>query len=197
MFDKVVYLSFPINLSLRAKRSNLYNKGVKKRKLRTAAYIRNFIFGVEDSLVSTVGLLSGIAVGGVERSQIILTGIILLLVEAFSMAVGSLLSEQSAEEYLNHREVSMRPAAVDSIIMFTSYFLAGFVTLAPYFIMEARAALPISIVLSLSALFLLGVISATLFGINILRNGIRTLAIGGVAILVGVTASLLFSRTTV
>lgn len=165
---------------------------MKKRRLRTAAYIRNFVFGVEDSLVSTVGLLSGIAVGGIQRQQIILTGIILLLVEAFSMAVGSLLSEQSAEEYLNHREVSIKPAATDSIIMFISYFLAGLVTLAPYFVMESKAALPVSIGLSLSALFLLGIVSATLFGINILRNGIRTLAIGGFAILVGVGASRLF-----
>lgn len=165
---------------------------MKKKKLRTAAYIRNFVFGVEDSLVSTVGLLSGIAVGGVERPQIVLTGIILLLVEAFSMAVGSLLSEQSAEEYLNHREVSIKPAATDSIIMFISYFLAGLVTLAPYFMMESKAALPISIALSLSALFLLGVTSASLFGINLLKNGLRTLVIGGIAILVGVGASLLF-----
>lgn len=27
-----------------------------------ATYFRNFIFGVEDSLVSTVGLLSGVAI---------------------------------------------------------------------------------------------------------------------------------------
>lgn len=166
---------------------------MKKRKIRNAAYVRNFVFGVEDSLVSTVGLLSGIAVGGVERSQIILTGIILLLVEAFSMAVGSLLSEQSAEEYISRKEVSLRPATIDSIIMFTSYFLAGLITLSPYFLMEEKTALPISIILSLSSLFLLGSISATLFGINILRSGIRTLTIGGIAILVGVGASLIFS----
>ena len=169
---------------------------MKKKTLKNAAYIRNFVFGVEDSLVSTVGLLSGIAVGGVERSQIVLTGIILLLVEAFSMAVGSLLSEQSAQEYLTRKEVSMRPSAADSIIMFTSYFLTGLVTLFPYFIMESKAALPVSVALSLSALFLLGVISAMLFGINILKNGIRTLLIGGFAILVGVGASLIFSSST-
>lgn len=165
-----------------------------KKKLRTASYIRNFVFGVEDSLVSTVGLLSGIAVGGVSRSQIVLTGIILLLVEAFSMAVGSLLSEQSAEEYLRRKEVSMLPAAIDSIIMFTSYFLAGLVTLAPYFFMEVKAALPISIAFSLSALFLLGVVSATFFGTRIFRNGLRSLLIGGLAILVGITASRIFSK---
>ena len=166
---------------------------MKKRTLKNASHIRNFVFGVEDSLVSTVGLLSGIAVGGVTRSQIILTGIILLLVEAFSMAVGSLLSEQSAEEYLTRKEAPMLPATLNSAIMFTSYLLAGLITLAPYFIMESSAALPISIALSLSALFFLGVGSATLFGINILKNGVRTLAIGGFAILVGVGASLIFS----
>ncbi len=167
---------------------------MKKTNLRTAAYIRNFVFGVEDSLVSTVGLLSGIAVGGVARSQIILTGIILLFVEAFSMAMGSLLSEQSAQEYLSHKEVSMRPAATDSIIMFISYFFAGLVTLVPYYLMESKNALPISISLSLGSLFLLGVVSAKLFGINILKNGIRTLAIGGFAILVGVLVSLFVAK---
>ena len=60
-------------------------------------YMRNLIFGAEDSLVSTVGLLSGIAIGGVPKSAIILTGIVLIFVEAFSMGVGSYLSEYSVE----------------------------------------------------------------------------------------------------
>jgi VIT1/CCC1 family predicted Fe2+/Mn2+ transporter len=50
-------------------------------------YLRNFIFGVEDSLVSTVGLLSGVAVAGVASRTILLTGVVLIFVEAFSMAV--------------------------------------------------------------------------------------------------------------
>ncbi|MBI5620325.1 VIT1/CCC1 transporter family protein [Candidatus Gottesmanbacteria bacterium] len=161
---------------------------------QNAAHIRNFVFGVEDSLVSTVGLLSGIAVGGVPRSQIVLTGMVLLFVEAFSMAVGSLLSEQSAEEYLHHKEVSLRASATDSVIMFVSYFLAGLVTLMPYFGMESRNALPLSISLSLGYLFILGIVSAKLFGINLLKNGLRTFVMGGIAILVGVVASLIFAQ---
>ena len=57
----------------------------KTRKF-SAVYIRNFIFGVEDSLVSTAGLLSGIAATGMSRPAILLTGIVLIFVEAFSMA---------------------------------------------------------------------------------------------------------------
>ncbi len=163
-------------------------------RLQNAAHIRNFVFGVEDSLVSTVGLLSGIAVGGVPRAQIVLTGMVLIFVEAFSMAMGSLLSEQSAQEYLKRTEISMRASAADSVIMFASYFLAGLITLSPYFIMQSQSALPVSIAFSLSSLFLLGIVSAKIFGINILKSGIRTFAMGGFAILVGVLVSLFIAR---
>ena len=62
-----------------------------------AHYFSSFIFGVEDSLVSTVGLLSGVAVAGVNRSGIFVTGVILIFVEAFSMGVGNFLSEDFAK----------------------------------------------------------------------------------------------------
>ncbi len=65
----------------------------------TELYLRNIIFGISDSLVSTVGLLAGIDAAGTPRQAILLTGIVYAFVEAFSMAVGSFLSEQSAEEY--------------------------------------------------------------------------------------------------
>ncbi len=150
------------------------------------SYIRNLIFGVEDGLVSTVGLLSGIAVAGVARSEILLTGTILIFVEAFSMAVGSFLSEQSAEEYTLGRSVSPRYAFMDGVIMFFSYFLAGFVSLAPYVFFEEGNAFWASIIFSLVALFFLGLISAKMFHARLLRSGLRMCIIGGIAIGVGV-----------
>ena len=56
-----------------------------------AGYLRAFVFGVEDSLASTVGLLSGIAIAGAGRETILMTGIVLIFVEAFSMAIGDFL----------------------------------------------------------------------------------------------------------
>ena len=147
------------------------------------------MFGVEDSLVSTVGLLSGIAVGGVDKPQIILIGVVLLFVEAFSMAVGSLISEQSAEEFVQHREVPITNDLVNSAIMFVSYFLFGLIPLAPYLFALPNQALPLSIIGTLVALFLLGVGGAIFFKINILKNGLRTLALGGSAIVIGIVAA--------
>lgn len=157
-----------------------------RSRLTSASYFRNFVFGVEDSLVSTVGLLSGIAIADVPEHTVFLTGVILILVEAFSMAVGSFLSEHSADDYVQRRESSSRRSSVASVIMFFSYFVSGFIPLFPYFFFPTGTAIALSITLSLGALFLLGVIGARISRISILRNGLRMLMIGGIAIAAGI-----------
>lgn len=152
----------------------------------TSLYARNFIFGVEDSLVSTVGLLSGVAIAAVPRETIILTGVVLIFVEAFSMAVGSFLSEHSAEEYAARTEVSPRYALIGATVMFFAYFIFGFIPLAPYFFTATATALWLSILLSLAALFLLGAVGAKVFKMRVFRHGTTMMVIGGVAIAVGV-----------
>lgn len=165
-----------------------------KEKKTPAPYFRNFVFGVEDSLVSTVGLLSGVAIAGVPRGTIFLTGVVLIFVEAFSMAAGSFLSEYSTEEYECNEEADVRPPAKASVVMFVSYFVAGFVPLLPYLVWETSGAFTISISLSLVALFLLGVWSGKVSKRGLLRRGFRMLLVGGVAILVGILAGQLVSQ---
>lgn len=152
-------------------------------------YSRAFIFGIEDSLVSTVGLLSGIAAGGVERTNIILTGVVLIFVEAFSMAVGSFLSEKSAEEHIANHSRQKLPshfAVFGGTIMFFSYFISGFVPLAPYVLLDSNRAFGWSIGASLFALLILGIVSAKFLKINLLKSVLRMVLIGGLAIAVGV-----------
>ena len=157
-----------------------------------AEYLRAFVFGVEDSLASTVGLLSGVAIAGVTQETILLTGAILILVEAFSMAMGDFLSEYSSESYIRQAEVSSRRSFMAAFIMFFSYFLAGFIPLFPYLIMAPELAIWISISLSLLALFFLGVIGAKISNINVLKSGLRMFLIGGAAIFIGVIVGVFF-----
>ncbi len=153
------------------------------------AYLRNFVFGVEDSLVSTVGLLSGIAVAGVEVKTIVLTGLVLVVVEALSMAVGSYLSEYSVEEY-DHESSQLRVISA-AAVMFFSYLIAGFVPLAPY-ALGLQNAFQCSIIASLVALFALGIVSARVTNSRPLPRGLRMLAGGGAAIAAGVLIGGLF-----
>lgn len=153
-----------------------------------AMYVRNFTFGVEDSLVSTVGLLSGVAAADVPQKTILLIGFVLILVEAFSMAVGSFISESSAEMYLKHATSPPRESRTAGLIMLFSYFIAGFIPLLPYVILPVKLAFGVSILASLTALFLLGVFGGKIAKVNGTRNGLRILIIGGAAVAIGVIA---------
>lgn len=160
---------------------------LKKSKQVFLLYIRNFIFGVEDSLVSTVGLLSGITVVGTDKSTIILTGVVLIFVEAFSMAVGSFLSEHSVEDYMKKKDVPSRYSVFGGTIMFFSYFVSGFIPLFPYLIFGPKLALFLSVLLALLTLFMLGIVVARIVNIkSVLGHGFKMLIIGGIAVIVGV-----------
>ncbi|MEK7473172.1 MAG: VIT1/CCC1 transporter family protein [Patescibacteria group bacterium] len=158
---------------------------ITEKKIR-ALFTRNFIFGVEDSLVSTVGLLAGVVAADVPRQTILLTGGILIAVEALSMGVGSLLSESFAEEYVEHSTGTERRSVTGAAIMFASYALAGFIPLFPYVLLERNTAFFASIAASCLALFLLGFLGARYFGSRGYRTGLRMLLLGGIAIGVGV-----------
>jgi len=156
-------------------------------KLRKKAFfIRNFIFGVEDSLVSTVGLLSGVVVGGASKDVVILTGIVLIFVSALSMGVGSLLSEHSVEVYVKQGEVPLRRSVLGGLVMFFSYFVSGFIPLFPYLIIGVSYAFWVSIAVSLLSLFLLGAISGRVFHAKVFREGMEVVIIGGAAVVLGV-----------
>lgn len=156
------------------------------------AYLRNFIFGVEDSLVSTVGLLSGVAIAGMEPKQIFVTGLILIFVEALSMSAGSFLSESSAEEYVSHSENISNTSYVAAFVMFVSYALSGFVPLLPYVFLPVSSAFPVSVTLSITMLFVLGLIGAHLSKTDYLKSALRMTFIGGGAIIVGILVGSIF-----
>jgi VIT1/CCC1 family predicted Fe2+/Mn2+ transporter len=157
---------------------------------RSSLYVRNIVFGVEDSLVSTVGFLSGIAVADVERATILLAGTVLIVVEGVSMAAGAFLSEESAGEYAAGGKVlKPKDAYIAGALMFCSYFAAGFVALAPYVFFPVSVALWASIVCSLIALVALGAISGALSRAGLIKSALRMVLIGGIAIAIGVAVA--------
>lgn len=116
--------------------------------------LRNLIFGAEDSIVSTMGVLFGTAAtNNYSSKQIIMVGLILIVVEALSMGMGSYLSEASALEQKPNK--FMNPIA-DGIIMFISYFLTGILIVLPYYFLPITSAKYISVALAVMLLFALG-----------------------------------------
>ncbi len=85
--------------------------------------IRDIVFGLEDGLVSTVGVLTGIASGTNDHFVVILSGFVLVIVEALSMGVGSFLSTQSEKDMQLRRFKDLKaltkddPKAAEAILV--------------------------------------------------------------------------------
>jgi len=167
------------------------NIGMAKKE--KTIYIRNFQLGVEDSLVSTVGLLAGLSSADIAGSVILVSGIVLIFVEAFSMGVGSFISEESVQEYTKHNDKFSKESMIGAFIMFFSYLISGLIPLSPYLLLKVEPAFYTSIVLTLFSLFALGAVSAYHFKHkDYLAHGIRTFVIGGMAAGVGILIGKLF-----
>ena len=155
-------------------------------------YLRNFIFGVEDSLVSTVGLLAGVAAADISPRAILTTGLVLIVVEGFSMGVGSFLTEETTEEMAGEKPQTLE-AIKGACTMLFSYCLAGLLPLSPYVFLTGQTAVTTSITLSLLGLFGLGYGTSIYFGRpHPYKRAIKMMLLGGMAVLVGMLIGKLF-----
>src|SRR5689334_9288515 len=60
--------------------------------------IREIVFGAEDGMVSTLGALTGIAIGTSSHFTVVLAGLVIVAVESTGMSIGSFLSSKSVRE---------------------------------------------------------------------------------------------------
>ncbi len=71
---------------------------IKKINKVIRPVLREVVFGLEDGMVSTLGTITGVAIGSNESSLVLLSGCVIVAVESFSMGIGSYLSNQSEHE---------------------------------------------------------------------------------------------------
>lgn len=167
---------------------------MKRKRLRVliTESLREIIFGLEDSLVSTLGAITGIAVGANNTYIVILSGLVLIAAESTSMAAGSYLSSKSAFEadqvlHKNddqHTEHASRPIRAGAVMGFF-YFIGGFVPLTPYFFLSIPNALIVSIPATAIVLFLVGVWSAQFTKRSPTRSGFEMVMVSLSAAFIG------------
>lgn len=116
-------------------------------------FVRNLVYGLEDSFISTTGLLVGITFAGVPLPYIVTSGVILILVEALSMAFGSMVSEESFLIAAKNSYTTTRLFLYAST-MFVSYVAAGVLVLLPY-ILAVKNHYVYSIIIAIIGIFIL------------------------------------------
>lgn len=218
--------------------------GQEKKRIVTLERIREVVFGTQDGLISTVALVSSVAVATPHRYIVIVAGLANALAGMISMSTGSYLSskaekelhaaeiekealelEQKPEEEMAEMieiyrqegmtleeaekladrmsqdrqlwlktlvekelglslEQSENPAK-DALTMGVSFILGAAVPLLPYFFIVSGLAIPVSIGLTLLALFGIGAAKTRLTHRNPWRSGLEILAVGSASALLG------------
>lgn len=153
-------------------------------------YIRSSFFGIEDSLVSTTGLIAGISVATTDKKFIVLAGIVAIAVEAISMAAGEFLSEET-EKDMGSAGKRTNPF-VGGLIMLISYFVAGLVPLVPVFFLPSEYALTAAISAAFVGLFTLGYAKGKITGKSPSRSAVKVLVVGGLATIIGIAVGIYF-----
>jgi VIT1/CCC1 family predicted Fe2+/Mn2+ transporter len=85
----------------------------KKRELERKIRVREFVFGVQDGLISTVGLLSGISAATDSRALVVLTGLAAAVTGGISMAAGSYLSSSTERDLFEKELADQEQLAAD------------------------------------------------------------------------------------
>jgi len=161
------------------------------RILRDREYLRSILFGAEDSLISTTGLIAGISVGSDNNQFVLFAVVISILIEAVAMGSGEYLSDDAVED-LDKIKRNRENPLLSGLLMFASYVLAGLIPLSPAIFLPFPASLILSIILALIAFFALGYIKGKLLKVSPVRGGLKILIIGGFATILGLLMGFVF-----
>ncbi|MBI2837676.1 MAG: VIT1/CCC1 transporter family protein [Acidobacteria bacterium] len=85
----------------------------KKQELERKIRAREFVFGIQDGLISTVGLLSGVATATQDQRIVVITGIAAAITGGISMATGSYLSAKTEKEIFEKELLDQERLAAD------------------------------------------------------------------------------------
>ncbi len=154
-------------------------------------YLRSGLFGLQDGLVSTTGVVVGISTGIENKAFIILASLVAVTVEASSMAAGQYSSEKAVHQ-MDKTGKHTDNLMLGALIMFLSYLIAGMVPIVPTIIFNQPQARLIAIAATFVGLFIVGFVKGHIVEHKPLRSAVELFIIGSMAITIGVVVGRIF-----
>ena len=143
------------------------------------------MFGLQDGIVSTTGVVVGISTGISNKEIIVLAALVAVMVEASSMAAGQYSSEKAVHQ-MDKTGKHTDNLYVGALIMFVAYIIGGAFSIIPTLIFDQPLARTLAIVSAFIGLFVIGYIKGQLVEHKPLRSAFELFFIGSVATIVGV-----------
>jgi VIT1/CCC1 family predicted Fe2+/Mn2+ transporter len=158
-------------------------RGNGRGSIEHANTIRAGVFGVQDGIVSTFGLIMGVAGAQISAEAVVIAGIAGVVSGALSMGAGEYVSVRTQRELLeagaqvlDHENVNPFRAAFANAGLFVA---GGLVPLTPFLLTSGRPAVISSTIVSALVLYVTGAVLTRLTKRSPWRSGLRMLVIGG------------------
>lgn len=148
-------------------------------------YLRSAMFGLQDGLVSTTGVVVGVSTGITDKPIIVLAALVAVTVEATSMAAGQYSSEKAVHQ-MDKTGKHTDSLILGALIMFVSYFIGGLFSIIPTVMFRQPEARYIAIMSAFIGLFIVGYIKGKLVDHKPMRSAIELFIIGAVATFIGI-----------
>lgn len=162
-------------------------------------YLREFVYGGMDGAVTTFAVVTGAAGANLGVKVILILGFANVLADGFSMAVGSFLSEKSEQDLSIHKGQSTKDdhesPLGNALATFVAFILVGFIPLSVYTIdfafkldLNPDNLLKYSILLTLTAFALIGLLRAKVTKISKAKAITESLGLGLAAAIISYAA---------
>lgn len=143
------------------------------------------MFGLQDGIVSTTGVVVGISTGVSDKQIIVLAALVAVTVEASSMAAGQYSSEKAVHQ-MDKTGKHTDNLFIGAFIMFFAYLLGGAFPIIPTLLFPQEVSRTLAIIFAFLGLFLIGYLKGHLVDHKPLRSAIELFIIGSIATTVGV-----------
>lgn len=148
-------------------------------------YLRSLMFGLQDGIVSTTGVVVGISTGVSDKAIIVLAALVAVTVEASSMATGQYSSEKAVHQ-MDKNGKHTDNLYIGALIMFVTYLMGGSFSIIPILAFDQPVARTIAIVSAFLGLFIVGYIKGYLVEHRPLRSAIELFIIGSITTTIGI-----------
>jgi len=147
-------------------------------------YLRSLMFGLQDGIVSTTGVVVGVSFGVQDKSIIVLAALVAVMVEATSMAAGQYSSEKAVHQ-MDKSGKHTDNLLIGATIMFFAYLGGGAFSVIPTLIFDQPLGRYIAIASAFAGLLIIGYLKGKVVDHKPIRSAIELFLIGGAATLIG------------
>ena len=149
-------------------------------------YVRDLVYGANDGIITTFAVVAGVAGGSLSGAAVLIIGAANLAADGVAMGVGNLVAIRAQESALAaegrpEQEAFPWKHGLATLLAFVG---AGVFPLIPYIApLPEGARLRVSAVVTLAALFAVGVARAAVTLDRWWKSGLEMLALGGIVAL--------------